>query len=137
MPSKIIFTNAPPEYDYSYVEVINAEYAKYTGNGGSHPMIRKVAIHGKDEKESMFRREYQGGRYASGLYSTLNQEGIDASVECGLMEILPEVEVPPPSPSGALCADCLSPASTDDIGTTCRQCGRGFIIGSGTEDHDG
>jgi hypothetical protein len=127
----IVYTNAPPEYDYSYVEVIDAEYARYAGHhGGTHPIFRKIAIHATSEKERLYRREYQCGRYASGLYTSLSQEDFDRSVELGMIEVIDRTEVPPPSITGAVCPDCHAPASIDDVGTVCNQCHRGIVIGS-------
>jgi hypothetical protein len=126
----VVYTNAPPAYDYHYVEVVNAEYARYTGNGGSHPIFRKILIHGRDEREKEYRRDYQCGRYASGMYSSLTEDEFNRGIENEMIEIIDEIDVPPPSLSGALCPDCYCPASIDDVGTTCSQCGRGIIIGS-------
>jgi len=132
----IVYTNAPPAYDYSYVEVIDEEYARFTGTGGTHPIIRKVAIHSTDEKERLFRREYQCGRYGSGLYSALTEEEMNESIGYGLAELIEDdVNVPPASPTGAVCPDCFCPASLEDVGTVCSQCHRGVVIGSGLEDH--
>ena len=126
----VVYTNAPPAYDYHYVEVVNPEFAQYTGNGGTHPIFRKILIHGRDEREMEYRRDYQCGRYASGLYSSMDSFEMGCAIGHGSIEPLAEIDVPAPSPSGALCADCYCPASIDDVGTTCQQCGRGIIIGS-------
>ena len=89
----VVYTNAPQAYDYSYVEVIDPEFARYTGRGGSHPIIRKLLLH-TDE----WHREYQCGRYGSGMYSSFTQEEFDKWVTEGLIELIEkplEVEYDP------------------------------------------
>ena len=131
----VVYTNAPPAYDYSYVEVVNAEFARYAGrHGGTHPTFRKLRIHAPTDRERTYRYDYQCGRYASGLYTSLSQADFDRSVELGMIEV--NVAVPPPSPTGAVCPDCHCPSSLEDVGTVCSQCHRGVVIGSGLEDHN-
>ena len=78
----VLYTNAPQAYDYDYVEVLDPEVGRYTGTAGTHPVIRKLLLH-TDE----WHRDYQTGRYGSGMYSSFTQEEFDKWVEEGLIEL--------------------------------------------------
>jgi hypothetical protein len=61
----IFVTNAPAEYDYPYMEVINGDYSQRVGQ-----TWRLVAL-------QVDRAAYQLGRYGSGLFACLPRAEFD------------------------------------------------------------
>lgn len=110
------FTNAPPAYDYHYVTTVCEEAGRFTGTGGSHPVLRCIVLDADD-----YRLNYQTMRYASGLYSVLTLAEWMEHVESGFIEVTKkcdlcggddkDLEPLPWGKGGALvmvCRDCVA-----------------------------
>jgi hypothetical protein len=76
---KVIYTTAEADYDYGYVQVVDA----HVGTATNGKVIRKVLIPAKHVV-------YQVGRYHSGFHLVADQEQWDKLVEYGLVNFKEE-----------------------------------------------
>jgi hypothetical protein len=133
----IIYTNAPEDFDYHYVTELDPDVGRFTSGMDTDKPVRKLEINAPD-----WQIQHQRDRYSSGLYPSLTQEQFDEWLECEfVIPAMPgdensedgHVEMTPP-PADAYCAHCSVAARLDELGTTCRSCGRGTVIASTTTD---
>ena len=75
MEGLLVFTTAPAAYDYGCNTEISANCGTYDGKP-----VRMIQCYDK------YRRDYQAGRYQSGMYFTRMIGQTDYDIECGLFE---------------------------------------------------
>ena len=130
----IFYTNAPERYDYGFTYEVDPDVGNFTSGIGKDNPVRKIDI-----IDSGFNIENQTNRNSSGLYPTIDQEqmddwlkyeyfipkgGGDENSDAAESEATPS----PLDAHCAHCAHCNSAARIDELGTTCRHCGRGIIV---------
>jgi hypothetical protein len=80
-------TNAPEEYDYSGTvlssEVLTARFSERMGLRNGPRPFRRIEL---DDRESGYYRDYQIGRYHSGMYLVMTQEKYEQEVRDGYIE---------------------------------------------------
>jgi hypothetical protein len=138
--AQIFYTNAPKDYDYHFVTELDADLGRFTSGTDCDKPIRRVMMTGDS-----WQIDSQRMRYSSGLYPSLTEEEIAVWEDNGWFVPNPPGdendgdlgwEPPPPPDDSASCDHCSATHSIDDIGTTCRTCGRGIITSASGDEID-
>jgi hypothetical protein len=83
----IYVTNAPEAYDYSGTvlssEVLTAHFSERMGLRNGPRPFRRIEL---DDRERGYYRDYQIGRYYSGMYLVMTQEKYEQEVRDGYIE---------------------------------------------------
>lgn len=128
----VFYTNAPKDYDYHFVKELDADIGRFTSGIDQDKPVRKIMMTGDD-----WQTDSQRMRYGSGLFPSLTEDELAVWEDNGWFVPNPpgdensEDDLPePPPPPGfdAVCPQCGASASVEDVGATCRLCGRGVII---------